>query len=85
MAKTVHKYLAIMHNGDASDSPSSLVRQTVCSDPPIIKIEGCSKAGGWQQDNSLYKYFMGMSEEGHSISQKKAEKILSKWRKNWET
>ena len=72
-----------MHIGDTPENPSSIVRRIQCKDPPIYKIEGCNRASGWRQDNNLIKYFIGMADEGYSISEERAEKILVKWRERW--
>ena len=69
--------------GDSPDNPSSLVRRVRCEDPVIYKTEGCNRSRSWKEDNKLIKYFIGMADEGYSIDEEQAEKILSKWRDNW--
>ena len=83
MAKKTFEYLAIMNIGDSPGSPSSIVRKTSCDDPVIRKIEGCNRQRKWREDNNLIRYFFGIADEGYSISEEKAEEILTEWRKNW--
>ena len=83
MAKKTYEYLAIVCVGDSPDSPSSIVRKVKCDDPLIHRIEGCNRQRKWREDNNLIRYFFGIADEGYSISEEKAEKILSEWRKNW--
>ena len=80
--KTI-EYLAIINIGDSPESPSSIVRRVKCDDPVIHRIEGCNRQRKWREDNNLIRYFFGIADEGYSISEEKAEEILSEWRKNW--
>ena len=83
MAKKTFEYLAIMNIGDSPESPSQIVRRVKCDDPLIHRIEGCNRHRKWREDNNLIRYFFGIADEGYSISEEKAEEILSEWRKNW--
>ena len=83
MAKKTIEYLAIINIGDSPESPSSIVRRVKCDDPVIHRIEGCNRQRKWREDNNLIRYYFGMADEGYSISEEKAEEILSEWRKNW--
>ena len=83
MSGISEEYLAIMHMGDTVESPSQIVRRTRCEDPPIYKTEGCNKLMKWRKSNHYIKYFIGMADEGYSMTKDEAEKVLVKWRKNW--
>ena len=83
MAEVTVKYLAIMHMGDTPDNPSQLVRLTECEEPAIFKTEGCNRARPWRESNDYIKYFIGIADEGYSISEEDAEKILVRWRERW--
>ena len=77
------EYLAIMHIGDTKENPSQIIRKTTCDDPVIFKTEGCNRAMKWRESNHYIKYFIGMADEGYSMTKNEAEKILIKWRENW--
>ena len=83
MAEVKIEYLAIMHIGDKPDNPSQIVRRTICDDPPIYKTEGCNRITPWRESNHYIKYFMGMADEGYSMTQEEAEKVLVNWRERW--
>ena len=83
MDKLKIQYLAIMHIGDSLDNPSQIVRKTTCDDPPIFKTEGCNRRMKWRESNNYIKYFIGMADEGYSMTEEEAEKVLVKWRSNW--
>ena len=83
MSKKKEEYLAIMHIGDTPNDPSQIVRKTTCDDPPINKIEGCNRNTPWRESNHYIKYFMGMADEGFSITEEEANKVLFKWEKRW--
>ena len=83
MDKLKIQYLAIMHIGDSLDNPSQIVRKTTCDDPPIFKTESCNRRMKWRESNNYIKYFIGMADEGYSMTEQEAEKVLVKWRSNW--
>ncbi len=83
MGTTTIEYLAIMHMGDTPDNPSQIIRKTECEDPPIFKTEGCNRITPWRKSNHYIKYFIGMADEGYSMTEEEAEKVLIKWRKRW--
>ncbi len=83
MGITTIQYLAIMHMGDTPDNPSQIIRKTECEDPPIFKTEGCNRITPWRKSNHYIKYFIGMADEGYSMTEEEAEKVLIKWRKRW--
>ena len=37
----------------------------------------------WKESNHYIKYFIGMADEGYSMTKDEAEKILIHWRENW--
>ena len=78
------KYLAVMHIGDTIDNPSQIIRLTECENPPIFKTEGCNRNRKWRESNDYVKYFMGMADEGYSMTENEAERVLEKWRLRWE-
>ena len=78
------EYLAIIHGGDTIEDPSQIVRRVRCEDPPIYKTEGCNRAMKWRESNDYIKYFIGMADEGYSMTVEEAEKVLVKWRERWE-
>ena len=83
MAEVKIEYLAIMHMGDTPDNPSQIIRKTECEDPPIFKTEGCNRITPWRESNHYIKYFIGMADEGYSMTEEEAEKVLVKWRERW--
>ena len=83
MNKIKEEYLAIMHIGDTADNPSQIVRRTRCEDPSIYKTEGCNKSMKWRESNNYIKYFIGMADEGYSMTKEEAERVLVRWRENW--
>ena len=83
MSEIKEEYLAIMHIGDTADNPSQIVRRTRCEDPPIYKTEGCNKSRKWRESNDYIKYFIGMADEGYSMTKDEAERVLVTWRENW--
>ena len=83
MAEIKIKYLAVMHGGDAIENPSQIVRLTSCDDPIIFKTEGCNRAMKWRESNDYIKYFIGMADEGYSMTEEEAERVLVRWRDRW--
>ena len=83
MGKVKIEYLAIMHGGDTIENPSQIVRFTECDDLKIFKTEGCNRAMKWRESNDYIKYFIGMADEGYSMTEEEAERVLVKWRERW--
>ena len=83
MSNMKEEYLAIMHIGDTIKNPSQIIRRTTCDNPKVFKIEGCNRNMKWKESNHYIKYFIGIADEGYSMTEDEAEKILIHWRKNW--
>ena len=84
MGKVKIEYLAIMHGGDSIEKPSQIVRRERGKNPTVYKTEGCNRAMKWRESNDYIKYFIGMSDEGYSMTEEEAERVLVKWRERWE-
>ena len=37
----------------------------------------------WRESNDYIKYFIGMADEGYSMTEEEAERVLVKWRERW--
>ena len=37
----------------------------------------------WRESNDLIKYFIGISDNGYSITTDDAERFIEPWRKHW--
>ena len=77
------KYLAVYGLMDKPESPSSVVRLIESKNPPIFSTSICNSRMPWRESNDLIKYFIGISDNGYSITADDAERFIEPWRKNW--
>ena len=77
------KYLAVYGLMDKPDSPSSVVRLIEGDNPPVFSTSICNSRMHWRESNDLIKYFIGISDNGYSITADDAERFIKPWRKNW--
>ena len=85
LAKIKVEYLAVMHMGDTIENPSQIIKRTRCKKPSIYKTEGCNKNRKWRESNDYIKYFIGMADEGYTMTEEEAERVLVKWRERWKS
>jgi hypothetical protein len=77
------EYLAVYGLMDKPDSPSSIVRRVRSKNPPLYETSICNSRMPWRESNDLIKYFIGISDNGYSITAEDAERFIKPWRKNW--
>ena len=77
------EYLAVYGLADKPESPSSVVRRIKSDDPPIYTISICNSRATWREDPDLIRYFMGINDNGYSVTAEEAEKFIKPWRENW--
>ena len=75
--------------GMINNIPSSIVRKTVGE--KTFKIEYCNPFQGWKEMPELISCWWGSFDDGYGsppdgddLSNKRAEKFIDEWKKNWD-
>ena len=77
------EYLAVYGLADKPESPSSVVRLIEGDNPPVFSTSICNSRMPWRESNDLIKYFIGINDNGYSITAEEAERFIKPWRDNW--
>ena len=54
-----------------------------CKNPIIYKAEVCTPKSGWEESNTIERYFIGLESNSEPIPQKVAMHFVDSWRGRW--